>query len=271
MKNKCVLLYCIIFASFVSTSIECSQSSKKSKEDIKVLVLIIASDDYPVYGELQKIWRSYMHYNPKQIKAYFMKADPNLTTMNLIADDIIWTKTSETLVPGIINKTIQSMEVLLPVIKTEFDYVLRTNLSSFYVFDRLLTFLENMPRENVYCGSPFGYTNGVSGCGYILSSDMVELLVENKSFFNDQLAPDDILIADFFYSKNIFARYHDRMDLMPMSIWNDNKNFIPLNAFHFRVKNEPSLRLTDDIYVHSQLLKMFYLPFLEELPIDLKG
>ena len=116
--NKCILLYCILIASFLNTPIECSQPLKKFKKDIKILVLIIASDEYPVYVELQKIWRSYMHYNPKQVEAYFMKADPDLGTMSIIQDDVIWSKTSETLAPGIINKTILSIEAFA-LINTE--------------------------------------------------------------------------------------------------------------------------------------------------------
>ena len=38
--------------------------------DTKVLVLIIASDNQPVYLELQKLWRSYMHQDRKHIEAY---------------------------------------------------------------------------------------------------------------------------------------------------------------------------------------------------------
>jgi len=257
MINKYFLLYFMLVLSFVTESTESCQL--KSKKDIKVLVLIIASDDYPIYIELQKIWRSYMHYNPKQVKAYFMKADPNLAAMSMIENDTIWSKTSETLVPGIINKTIQSMETLLPQIKTEFDYVLRTNLSSFYAFDRLLEFLETLPRENVYCGTCYGEVpNGASGSGYILSSDMVELLVDNKNYFYNQLIPDDVLVANFFKSRNIPARHHERIDLMPLSVWHNNKYFIPYDIFQFRVKNEAHLRLTDDTYVHCQLAKKFY-------------
>lgn len=246
-------------ASLVAAPIECCHPQEKSKKNIKILVLIIASDNYPVYVELQKVWRSYMHYNPKQVQAYFMKSDPNLPAMSLIADDVIWSKTSETLAPGIINKTIQSMEALLPRIKTEFDYVLRTNLSSFYAFDRLLDFLQNMPAKNVYCGTCYGEVpGGASGSGYILSSDMAELLVQNKSYFYNQLPPDDVLVANFFKSKNIAPIHHERMDLMPLKVWENNKYFIPSGIFQFRVKNEPHLRLTDDVYVHNQLAKKFY-------------
>ncbi|MCX6988703.1 MAG: hypothetical protein NTZ52_04285 [Chlamydiae bacterium] len=115
----------------------------------KVLVLIIASDNFPgvdlvfPYPELKKIWRSYMHTNPN-IEAYFIQGDPNLSSPYEIQGDVIWSKTEENLRPGILNKTLLSIECMLPRIN-EFDYVLRTNLSSFYVFPRLLHFLQTLP------------------------------------------------------------------------------------------------------------------------------
>ena len=131
------LLSVVLFSAFVLyRSIEASSLS-----DVKVLVLIIANDT-PLYNELQKLWKSYMHLDRKHIEAYFIKADDRIEEPYEIRDDVLWIKTKDSLIPGVLNKTVLSFEAMLPRIKNEFDYIVRTNLSSFYIFPRLLNFLE---------------------------------------------------------------------------------------------------------------------------------
>jgi len=227
----------------------------------KLLVLIIASDHLPVYVELQKIWKSYMHLDPEQVEAYFLRADPNLPTLVAIDGDVIWAKTSEGWSPdnaGIINKTVLTFEAMLPRM-SEFDYVLRTNLSSFYVFPRLLKSLEYLPKNKCYYASGTDSVSTVgTGCGFILSRDLVELIVEHKFEFLDRATPqDDNLIAEFLNKHDIHLTLHPRLDLLSILDWQKNRSSIPEHLFHFRVKSEPN-RLKDDIYIHSQLLNLFY-------------
>lgn len=147
------------------------------ERNLRVLVLIIASDQFPVYVELQKIWQSYIHSDPEHIETYFIRGDPNLPTSYEIKNDIIWSKTDEGWSPasaGIINKTVLSLEAMLPRLH-EFDYILRTNLSSFYVFPRLLKFLETLPKKRCYAGSNTGGDSPIaSGCGFIISPDVAK-------------------------------------------------------------------------------------------------
>ena len=44
--------------------------------DIRILVLVIASEDHPVYPQLQKIWKAYMHLDRKHIQSFFIKRGP---------------------------------------------------------------------------------------------------------------------------------------------------------------------------------------------------
>ena len=235
----------------------CAQSAMK--KPLKVLVLIITSDDVPVYKELQKIWQRYMHNDPEHVEVYFIRGDPALPVDYAIEGDVVWSKTAESIMPGIINKTILSLEGLLPRIHTEFDYVLRTNLSSFYVFPRLLKFLERCPRQQLYCGSTDRAITFCSGSGFLLTPDLAQMLVDHKSYFlNNNRANDDVLIGNFFKEQGIRATPHFRIDFCSLHDWYILKNMIPDNVFHFRVKNPNAMRLTDDILMHSALLKMFY-------------
>ncbi|MFI5343818.1 MAG: hypothetical protein ACHQUC_06320 [Chlamydiales bacterium] len=255
---------------FQQVNAESDTSQKLGDAELKkqkILVLIIASDDQPVYLELQKIWRSYMHLDKEHVEAYFLKANPDLASTSEISGDIIWAKTPLGLYPGIIQTTLLSMETMLPRLK-EFDYVVRTNLSSFYVFSRLFTFLDTLPKTKCYSahidGDPrFFVTTWGCGAGIILSPDLVEMLVSNKpALLNSNyinLANDDLIIAEFFRNRQIKLLSAPRTDILIKEIWEQRKDMIPSDAFHFRVKNpHVDLRLTDDIYVHKELLKMFY-------------
>jgi len=88
------------------------QSKTVAKErEMKVLVLIICSDQFPgttltfPYKEMQEVWRSYMHRDPEHVEAYFIRANPHLNSMYEIQGDVIWSKTEENVIPGILNKT----------------------------------------------------------------------------------------------------------------------------------------------------------------------
>ena len=169
-------------------------------EHLKILVLIITADSLPVYVELQKIWKRYMHLDKEHFHAYFLKANPEQSKICEINDDVIWVKSPENLKPGLLNKTILAMEHMVKQIADfDFDYVLRTNLSSFYIFPRLLKFIETLPKHRCYCGCHIiqhGYSF-CSGAGTLLSRDLVESMVRNKEQFIDHQIIDDWVIGSF--------------------------------------------------------------------------
>lgn len=277
IKNFIIHLFCFCF--FLSeSSIQADQfESRKAhhKEDPKLLVLIIASDNHPAYLELQEIWRSYMHHDPEHVEVYFMKGDPNQDVDAEIIGDTIYTKVMDCYKPGITEKTLASMEHFIPRLH-EFDYVLRTNLSSFYHFPRLLKYMQKLPstkcyagwklipaRDDVtqeYYGIPFG-----CGAGFILSPDLVEQLVEGKEeVLKDSAAiPDDVVIGAFYHRRNIqliptkiavFSSYSD---------WKRKEPSLSTKHFHFRAKRTAGKREDDDdfedeIKILKELLIKFY-------------
>jgi hypothetical protein len=239
--------------------------------DIKILVLIIASDNLPVYIEEQKVWRAYMHLNPKYVESYFIKADPHLVTPFEIDEDVIRTRGDENLIPGVFNKTLLAFEALYHRLH-EFKYVIRTNLSSFYVFPRLIKFLETLPRERCYAGYFAPTWKFTNGHGIILSSDLVALMLQNENELFNNSAIDDRAIGAFLHRRKIpmlFAPYFDMCEIdtwnmksdirvCKRSEWHQNKGKIPEDVFLFRTKNHKHLRATDEVFHQHELLKMFY-------------
>ncbi len=233
----------------------------------KLLVLIIASDDLPVYVEDQAIWRSYMHLDPDHVESYFLKGDPHLTTSYEIDGDVIWVKTEENVTPGIINKTIGAMEALLPRIEREFDFVLRANLSSFFVFPNLLKFLQTCPKTGFFGSGGvthwygYGWNSWAQGSGILFSSDLITLLVENKGQLLNRIeSHDDVVISDFLMEKQGYPLSStDRVDLLSLADWHREQDSIPSNAYHFRVKNPiDSQRESQDLFIYEKLLQRFY-------------
>lgn len=238
----------------------------------KLLVLVIASDDKPYYTELQKVWRSYMNCDPEHIEAYFIKEDPNLNQPYKIHENVIWIRMAPSFIPGIGDKTVLAMEAFLPRLK-EFDFVLRTNLSSFYVFPRLLEMVKTLPKTRCYyaCENkifetkeaeinngpyiPFG-----SGAGFILSPDMVRLMVEHKKEVLGSSLIDDVIFGWFFHNHKIPLIVATRMDLLDLPSWLMWKNNLPAEQYHFRLRNNSEhRRLTHEVQVHKEMAEMFYL------------
>jgi hypothetical protein len=236
-----------------------------SYEDIikepKVLVLIAASDDLPVYVEEQQIWRSYMHLDREHFEVYFIKANPELETDYEISSDVIWSKVENNLSTGMVHRVISSIEAMMPKME-EFDYVLRTNLSSFFIFPRYLKFINTLPRTNCYCGV-IGYVEVlfVSGAGFLLSRDLAKQMVNDKEYLIEPspLYWEDLIIGKYFYDLNVPFLNSSRMDFVTLSSWMEGKNFIPEHIHHIRTKNvDGSKRLSEEIFIQKELVNMFY-------------
>jgi hypothetical protein len=246
--------FIVLFTLFLKAS--------AGEKDLKILVLIISSDG--IYGDgdvfqpykvMENTWRTYMHSDPEHVEAYFIRADPDLPVQSTIKGDVIWSKTQESLNPGILRKTLLSMEHMLPRLR-EFDYIVRPNLSSFFVFPRLLEFLKTAPKERCYCGHNMGHF--ATGCGFILSPDLVEMLVEQKDELWNSSWNDDVSIGFFFGRRGIPILDVDWLLLDQWELWEQARDHIPPHIFHFRTKNAYRNRHTHELLIQSELLQMFY-------------
>ncbi len=263
-----VLLFLCLLSLHIGLHADVSPPPKK------VLILIIASDGLPAYIEMQKIWQSYMHNDPDHVEVYFVKGDPQLSKEFEITKDTITVKCEESYKPGIINKTLLAMEVMLPRLK-EFSYVVRTNLSSFYHFPNLLNQLESLPKEKCYYGifmyepeswhPQLGTINFISGAGIILSADLMKFLVRCKQqiqFMSSELA-DDVVIGLILQRSFISYIPGERFDFVSREDYENKKDAIPSNAFHFRAKaffdaRKPEHDYKDELYILQQLVNKYY-------------
>jgi hypothetical protein len=148
--------------------------------------------------------------------------------------------------PIIIEKTIKMFEFALK--NYNFEFMFRTNLSSYLDLNLLLKYIDKIESRNCYMGY-IGYHEQIvfaSGAGILLSRDMVDLLV-NKQNMIDQNLIDDVAFAKLFYDLKINPKPLPRFTF-PMCTNQDNQFFSQIKQskhFHFRVKTNDSTRKND--------------------------
>ena len=106
---------------------------------MKIIILILANDS-GIYLECQKLWKTYMNLHPN-IKSYFIKFNPELTTDILVDNNTIFIKGNESFITGCLIKTLESINYVLK--NEDFDFIFRTNMSS-------VVNLNNLYKCNLY-------------------------------------------------------------------------------------------------------------------------
>lgn len=154
----------------------------------KVIILVIDADNDPIYQTGRALWRA--NADRHGIPLYFLKSALEVTDDTIyVEQDCFYTKWIDEMHARINDKTLKALQYCHEHL--EFDYILRTNLSSFYRLDALLAFLEAAPRQLFY-GGPVqeltipveeggDYTlEYVSGSGILLSRDLIPAMLVKK-------------------------------------------------------------------------------------------
>jgi hypothetical protein len=145
---------------------------------------------------------------------------------------------------GLIPSTISAVSFLQE--KYDPDFIIRTNVSSYWNLVALRELLSNLPASEVYAGitgaaygGVTGYLNRsryVSGAGMIMSRDVYGRLVQNRNDFDISLI-DDLSIGRTFASLGVKPTETTRIDLR--HVW-DIRQF-PVDSLtataHFRCKS----------------------------------
>jgi hypothetical protein len=223
---------------------------------MNIIILIIASDNKHEYIKMQELWKSYMNSHPN-IKSYFIKMKPDLESKVVLDNDnnIIWIKGKETLIPGVLEKTINSIEYILDNPKFfTFDFIFRTNLSSVLNL-KLFYEMVLLDKNNLDYAGVIGYYNKIqfaSGAGFIMSKKSCEKIISEKDLL-DYKYIDDVAIGFFFNNKTKIYELK-RFDTL------ENKmNIIKLNDiseyYHFRCKSDiKHLKTISDMMIIINLI-----------------
>lgn len=238
----------------------------------KILCLILASDTSPEHLKFQKIWKRFMKLH-KGVDCYFYKGHPNLTQSAFLEDDTLWIRIEETF-DTVYEKTLRAFEYFLPEL-SKYDFVYRSNLSTVVSFQHMIDFCASLPRTQCCAAVAGGIPESAAdrnslkyprsfpgGNGFILSSDLVRRLVEDREPLDIQ---DDVTIGNALRRWGISIHEFVRPDFAGKCNWHINNmhllspsehNFNPKKImFTYRLR---SPNRDDDVAEMSSLIKRFY-------------
>ena len=230
-------------------------SQLKHSLNYKYIFLIIDSDNLPYYEYNRNIIKKY--HNNDEIKSIFIRFDKSINDIK-IKNDTMYIPGNESYIPGILEKTLIAMHYCYD--NFNFDYIVRTNLSSFWNYKLLKE--QNFDKKN-YIGALIGEHNGIkfpAGSGFILSKDMVELCIKNKDKFDYSL-PDDVSFGKFFYENDKIIKANPRYDFLTnLNEINeeDIKSILEKKHFHYRVMGSYGMNRNYDKFIFELLYKYIY-------------
>jgi hypothetical protein len=216
------------------------------------IFLIISSDDLECYSKMRYYARNYFKLYNTQIKYFFIELKEDLNCDLCEDNDYIYVKGTESIAPGIYIKTIKSMKYINE--NYNYDFIVRTNLSSFWNLNNLLLLKNNLSHVN-FCGGYIIFNRFISGTGIILSKDVCINLSKELNIGNEN---DDVhisaLLCQFNYTLNNISQY--KMEYLINNIGCiDNYTIDIPSTLYFRVKN---IDRNNDIELFKSLYDKIY-------------
>lgn len=203
---------------------------------MRILMLVISSDTFPVYKHHREVWKTYMKSHP-EVECVFITYRP-LVFLPTRTDDTLVLRGVERY-GTIYGKTIEALEYFLT--RRQYDYIVRTNLSSVWDLRTLRAYLETQPRDRLYAGQTgVNSDTGISfasGAGILMSSDVARTLLANAHIGRSLNAFDDVAIAKVLLASGILPSPLPRMDFMSLSHYQEHRDKIPPGTFHYRMKH----------------------------------
>jgi hypothetical protein len=193
---------------------------------MKILILVLSYEDNGIYNEFLKTQKyTWDSFNVDGIETFYYFGNSDKC---YIKGNHIYTDVKESLM-NCTKKTIKCFESIKDF---EFDYIFRTNSSSYVDKNLLKNFILDKPKTKFYSGIIGNFLNQkfCSGSGYFLSKDLVLFLIENQNKLNNDLI-DDVSISKVLEMLNVELVNSERFDVY------DSNNINP-NYFHYRLKTQ---------------------------------
>lgn len=128
-----------------------------------------------------------------------------------------------------------------------YDYIFRTNASSYVNKKLLVEFLKGKPREKYYCGIDGG--GYASGCGYVMTTDCVSII---RDQFDDYPSESEDCLTGVYMQRNgiTVSPGADRVE------FNHYKSEPERPCYHYRCKSDTVDR-DKDIAAFKKLFDQF--------------
>lgn len=214
---------------------------------MKILIVVLSYFDNGIYTKFfesqNESWNS---VDVEGVDTFFLIGN---NSKDEIDGNLIKTNVKECL-SNCGHKTIKAFELLK---NYEYDYIFRTNSSSYIDKQMLKDYLEDKPRNNYYSGIIGNYSNILyaSGSGFAISKDAVDLVIQKKERWNHNYI-DDVALGLLLREFNVLPTLSPRFDIETVD------NYTPMDYYHYRIKTRN--RLNDCQYMKSifELKKLSY-------------
>ena len=134
------------------------------EENPKVKVLFLAIyNETPHYIQMYRSHVNYLNYLKHKFNnnnpTYYFVIFKDLGNKEYLVDDknyMLYINGIETFVPGILDKTIKALDVIHNKLKLEYDFIFRTNISTFIHFENTFSYLKNFadPKKEMFYIGP---------------------------------------------------------------------------------------------------------------------
>jgi len=251
------------------------------ENNYRLIALVLSSCDSP-FNKFKEIWERYAFSFPS-IKTYFVYAGDGLRERkdyDLVYQDV------EDSYPMNIERTLKAFEYIDS--KYDYDFLLRTNLSTFWDFERLLANLSDLPETNCYQGDgplppwkPESKRYYLSGTDTIVDGSMIEKIVNideatRQSLISDVhgsrrrprgTEPEDSAMGRFFHGFLGAPMLKSNIHLMEHFRSEDKSGVLEqirmaklMNHDHFRIKSSwPDVNRGEvDTFIMETLYQEYY-------------
>ena len=215
---------------------------------MKLITLIISSHDIPQYNDMRELGRLYHQKmtNMFNYTYFFVEMREDISSDIEERGDFIYVKGKEHFY-GMFDKIMKAIQYIHS--KYEYDYILRTNLSSFWNIPNVFSLANTFSPS--YAGGIVIFNSFISGTGILLSKDTAYRL---STFNNDYCTNDDVLIGKYLTQITNVTQWDNNC----MHYMTDGSIILPKdisNIIYFRIKNT---NRNIDIDIFKQLLKKIY-------------
>ena len=202
---------------------------------MKILMLVLASDNDEYYVQLQSYWRRYMNTSP-DIDCYFYKGNPAMTEDARLdtAANTLYLKINET-IENICQKTKLAFKYFEPKMH-QYDFIYRTNLSSFIIFDRYINYCNSITQREDFCSAVIGdaICKFPSGSGYTISPNLALRFAEGD--YDDAGFIDDVSLGSCLNQWGIPIHLAKRLEFHMVEDRLQN-NIEDTSIYHYRIKS----------------------------------
>jgi len=223
----------------------------KTKKSYKMIILIIASSETDEYEIFKNCWLGYMNDFP-EVKSFFLYSDTNIDCDLLVSENSLTYNCEESYIPGILYKTIAGIDFCYNHLS--YEYILRTNLSSFIHIPRVLSYLEKQEKNDYMCTNIEFFPLGLE------ENEFKDVNPEDIAINKDKWIKYTKILKEFF-GYNTFLERNARFYYLAGSFFVLSKNVaikllyeISVNVLQRgEIENENISNIPDDVAISAIL------------------